>query len=339
MEQPVIEIQKDKKRNKFLLPVIGIVVVVFAVAFVYYRDYTRYISTDDAKVDANNVSVSAKMMGRIVKLYADEGDSVKQGMLLIDLDSSDLYAQKKQTFALRNQAIASLSQAQAAYTYNVESIKVLEVNVSKAQDDFNRANEQFKGGVLTQEQFDHAKKALEAAQAQLNAAKSQLQVSKAQINSASAAIQSADAQIGVITAQMNNTRIYSPMNGVVARRWLLPGDVTQPGQSVFTLTESNKFWVTVFLEETKVGKVHIGQDVRFTIDAYPGVTFLGKVFYIGSNTAAQFSLIPANNASGNFTKVTQRVPVKVSIDSAEGKKNLDAFPLMAGMSVVVKIVR
>ena len=118
----------------------------------------------------------------------------------------------------------------------------------------------------------------------------------------------------VIETQLKNAKLYSPISGIVAKRWLLPGDIVQPGQSVFTVTNNDKLWVAVYLEETKVAGVYVGQPSNFSIDAFPGVEFTGKVYSIGSNTASQFSLIPPNNASGNFTKVTQRVPLKISID-------------------------
>jgi membrane fusion protein, multidrug efflux system len=120
---------------------------------------------------------------------------------------------------------------------------------------------------------------------------------------------------------------------------MLTGDIAQPGQSVFTISKNNQLWVTVYIEETKLGMIHPGQDVIFTIDAYGDRKFLGKVFFIGSNTASQFSLIPPSNASGNFTKVTQRVPLKVSIDRLQDGGSLTGMNLLAGMSALIKIVR
>ena len=159
------------------------------------------------------------------------------------------------------------------------------------------------------------------------------------ISSASAAVETADAQVKVLDTQLKNTRLYAPADGIIAKRWLLPGDVVQPGQSVFTLTLSKNLWVVAFLEETKISDIHPGQNVRFTIDAFPGVRFNGKVFLIGSSTASVFSLIPANNASGNFTKVTQRIPVRISIESADNNKDISSFNILSGMSVVVKIIK
>lgn len=157
------------------------------------------------------------------------------------------------------------------------------------------------------------------------------------ISSASSAVETANAQVKVLNTQLKNTRLYAPADGIITRRWLLPGDIVQPSQSVLTMTLSKNLWVVSFLEETKLSGVHIGQSVRFYIDAFPGVRFNGKVFLIGSSTASVFSLIPANNASGNFTKVTQRIPVRISIDSADNNKEISSFNILSGMSVVVKI--
>ena len=202
-----------------------------------------------------------------------------------------------------------------------------------------RAKSQSAGGVITSEQFDHIKKASETASAQLDAAKAQLLVSKSMISSAMASVETANAQVKVLDTQLKNTRLYAPADGVIAKRWLLPGDVVQPSQSVFTVTMSKNLWVVAFLEETKISDVHSGQNVRFTMDAYPEVKFSGKVFLVGSSTASVFSLIPANNASGNFTKVTQRIPIRISIDSADNNKEISTFNILSGMSVVIKIVR
>jgi membrane fusion protein (multidrug efflux system) len=332
-------IKKTKRKSlRVYLPVSLVILIVATAAWMWYKEYAKYISTDDAYVDADKVSVSSKILGRIVKLYVDEGDSVKKNQLLAEMDSTDLVAQKNQMIAMKQQAIASSVQAEARYKFDQESIKLLEINLEKASDDYNRAQEQFKGNVITQEQYDHLKKAYQSAQAQLEAAKTQLDVSRAMIASAKASVESAEAQIQVVRIQLKNTKLYAPETGVVAKRWLLPGDIAQPGQSIFTLYTDTKFWVLVYLQETKLEGVSRGQEVMFTIDAFEGVTFYGKVFFIGSNTASQFSLIPPNNASGNFTKVTQRVPIKISIDRAE-KGNINQYRLLAGMSVIVKIIK
>ncbi len=330
----------EKKRNlKVYIPLILVVAIVLVGGTYWYIDYSRYIKTDDAYVTSDVVTVSPKIMGRISKLYAEEGDSVQQGQLLAELDSTDLLAQKQQLKAAKMQTETGKLQAEAKYDFDVKNADVLKINVERTKEDFDRAKTQFNGGVTTKEQFDHAKKAYETAQAQYEAAKTQLTLSKTQIKSAETAVNTSDAQLEVVNTQLRNTRLYAPASGVIAKRWLLPGDIANPGQSVFTVNNNAKFWIMIYLEETKMEKLKIGQAAKFTLDTYPGVTFTGKIFLIGSTTASQFSLIPASNASGNFTKVTQRVPVKISIDGTEEGKNISDYRLMTGMSAVVKIIK
>ena len=329
---------KLRKLSAYIL--LGMVIIaVFGVGWYYYWQYTKYYSTDDAYLDSDRVSVSSKILGRILRIQSQEGDTVHAGQLLVELDSSDLVAQRIQAVAMRDQAIASVTQATAKYELDQKNIRVQEINVEKAKEDLDRATVQYDGKVITKEQFDHTGKAYEAAAAQLDASRAQLAVGKSQIESASLTIKTATAQIGTIETSLLNTRIFSPAGGRVAKRWLLPGDVVQPGQSVYTITKDSLLWVTAYYEETKVGGIHDKQKAEYTIDAFPGVTFFGKVFNIGTNTAAQFSLIPPNNASGNFTKVTQRIPIKISIDQCDSKDSTVKQRLVSGMSVVVKLYK
>jgi membrane fusion protein, multidrug efflux system len=331
--------ESKSKKLKVYIPLVIIILAVLTGTWYWYKDYSTYITTDDAKVDADNVSVGSKIIGRITAIYAKEGDFVKQGTLLADLDSSDYVAQRNQTLALRSQANANLSQSEVKYNSDQKSLRVLEISLERANEDMERAKSQAEGGVITTEQFDHIKKAYETAAAQLEASKAQLLVSKSMISSAKAALETANTQVKVLDNQLKNTRLYAPADGVIAKRWLLPGDVVQPSQSVFTLTMSNNLWIVSFLEETNIAEVKPGQDVKFSIDAFPKIKFRGKVFLIGSSTASVFSLIPANNASGNFTKVTQRIPVRISIDSADNIEDISSLNILSGMSVVVKIIR
>jgi membrane fusion protein (multidrug efflux system) len=331
--------ESNNKQLKVYIPLAIIIIGVLIGAWVWYRDYSMYITSDDAHVDADNVSVGSKILGRIAAVYAQEGDKVTRGTLLADLDSTDLLAQRNQTLAMRAQAQANFNQAEIKYNSDQKSIRVLEIGLERATEDLNRAKSQSEGGVITQEQFDHIKKSFETATAQLDAGKSQLLVSKSMIASAAASVETTNAQIKVLDAQLKNTKLYAPADGVLARRWLLPGDVVQPSQSVFTLTLSKNLWVVTYLEETKISDVKVGQKVKFTIDAFPDIKFTGKIYMVGSSTSSVFSLIPANNASGNFTKVTQRIPVKISIEGTENNTDLSSLNILSGMSAVVKVVK
>lgn len=329
---------KSRKIRAYVLLALVVLAVVIA-GWSWYRQYTKYYSTDDAYIDADRVSVSSKILGRIIAIHAEEGDTVELGRLLVELDSSDLVAQRTQAIASRDQAVAAVTQANARFELDKKTIRVQEIAVEKAREDLDRATVQFDGKVITREQFDHIKKAYEAAEAQLDASRTQLTVSKAMVESAALAVNTATAQIGTIETSLHNTRIFAPAEGLVAKRWLLPGDIVQPGQSVFTVTKDSLKWVTAYYEETKVGGMHPGQQAVYTVDAFPGVKFYGKIFNIGTNTAAQFSLIPPNNASGNFTKVTQRIPVKISIDSCDSRDKSVIGRLVSGMSAVIRVYK
>jgi Multidrug resistance efflux pump len=331
--------EKKKKGIKMYIPLIVVIAVVLGGGWYWYSEYTKYVSTDDAHIDSDNYAISSKILGRINHIYFEEGDTVKKGTLLAELDSTELHAQKLQAIANLEQSKAAQLQSEAKLKYDQENIKVFQVGLAKAQEDYSRAKEQYKGDVITKEQYDHAKKAWETAKAQLDASKTQLSVSRAQVGSSVAAIETTKAQIGVISTQLNNTHLYAPIDGTVAKKWLLEGSVTQPGQTILTVTNSHKLWVIVYLEETKMAGLHLNQKTKLAIDAYPDVKFTGKIIEFGSNTASQFSLIPPNNASGNFTKVTQRIPLKISIDGTEDNASLAKYNLLAGMSVVVKIIK
>ena len=298
-------------KKRILVPGLIILLAVAAGVFWYVKQL-GYVSTDDAFIDTNKLSVSTKMLGRIIDLTVDEGDQVEAGQLLVQLDSTDIKARE--------------DQAQAMLDLAKETINLAQVNLSRAQDDFDRSYLQYKDNIIPKEEFDHAQKELEAAKAELNIDKLKIQTSEAQLN--------------VIRTELQNTSVFSPMSGIVAKRWMLKGDVVQPGQPIFTVFDMKNIWVTANLEETKLAFIHIGDETEISVDAYPDLKFTGKVTNIGSNTASQFSLIPPSNASGNFTKVTQRVPIKISInpvvDSGQSGPP-DVIKLLPGMSVEVKV--
>ena len=259
--------EEEKKGLKVYIPLVVVVLLVLGGLWYWYRDYSRYISTDDAYIDADRVAIGSKILGRISKEYAAEGDSVKKGMLLAEIDSTELYAQRKQSIASKNQFIATAKQAEAKYLLDEENVKVQKIYFQKAKDDMTRAKAQFDGGVITREQFEHIQKAYESAQVQLDASQTQLVVSKAQIASSQASVENADAQIGLTEAQLRNTKLYAPFDGIIAKRWLLAGDIAQPGQSIFTVTNDKQLWVIIYIEETNLQDIRIGQKAFFTVDA------------------------------------------------------------------------
>jgi membrane fusion protein (multidrug efflux system) len=293
---------------KVIIPMFIVVLGIAIVAWNWYLGVRDYISTDDAYIDGNRVAISAKILGRIDSLNADEGDPVRVGETLVKLEDADLRAQEKQ--------------ARAALILAQENVTLAKVSLDKAQTDFQRTATQYKENIVTKEQFDHAQSELESARARNNIAVAQ--------------VGAARAQLGVVESQLRNTVITAPMSGVVSKRWALPGDVVQPGQAILSIYDMKNIWVTANLEETKLIALSLNDSVAVSVDAFPKKKFSGTVYQIGSSTASQFSLIPPNNASGNFTKVTQRVPVKISIHQISSEDG-PAIQLLPGMSVEVKV--
>jgi membrane fusion protein (multidrug efflux system) len=336
MEKQHKQVTGKRRIKKAYIPVGILIAMVLAATVYWYINYMSFITTDDALIDNDNVALGPKIMGRIVSLYAEEGDTVTGGQLLIELDSTDICAQKKQALATVQQAIANKEQAVRKLAADRENIKVLEINADKSTSDLDRAKRQLDADVITKEQYDNINKNFETSFAQLHAARAQLKVSESQIISADAAVENAKAQVNILNAQLHNTKLFSPFNGIVAKRWLIPGDIATPGQAILTINNYQHLWISVYIEETKLNAIHIGQEAEFTLDAFNGPKFYGKVIQIGNSTASRFSLIPPNNASGNFTKITQRVQLKVSIDRVD-KGSLNDYPLLAGMSAIMKI--
>jgi membrane fusion protein (multidrug efflux system) len=297
------------RRKRIVVPAAILILAAVIAASYWYINMRGYVSTDDAYVDGDAVTVSSKILGRVVTLGADEGDAVTPGQLLVQLDDTDLRAQE--------------AQARANLEYVRQNVPVAKIALELAQEDFDRASYQFAGKIVSREQYDHARKALDMARAQHAVALSQVEASKA--------------QLAVIETQLGNTKVFAPGAGVVARKWIVPGDIVQPGQSIFTVFDLGNLWITANFEETKVGSIRLGDPVRVTMDARKRLALEGRVELIGAATASQFSLIPPNNASGNFTKVTQRIPVKISIEAARPDSTASDAPLLPGMSAEVKI--
>jgi membrane fusion protein, multidrug efflux system len=297
------------RKKRVLIPVFLMLVIAVLVVFYWYNYLRGYVATDDAVIDSDAVTISSKILGRIVALNADEGDSVKAGQLLVQLDDSDLRSQE--------------AQARAALDYVQQNVAVAKIALGRAGDDFDRASIQYDDHVITREQYDHARKALEMAQAQHAVALSQVKASQA--------------QLAVVETQITNTKITATAGGVVARKWVVPGDIVQAGQPIFTLYDLNDIWVTANFEETKLASIHPGDSVQISVDAFPDRRLVGMVQLIGAAAASRFSLIPPNNASGNFTKVTQRIPVKIVFAKPVNGDSGGGLALLPGMSVEVKI--
>jgi membrane fusion protein (multidrug efflux system) len=255
-------------------------------------------------VEAYRATVSSRILGRITLLKGDEGDTVRAGDTLVRLDDADLRA--------------LLAKAEASLRLITRSVEISSVNKAKALDDYDRMEKQFKSQIVSQEQYSHAESARRLAEAQSDRDLAQ--------------VAAAQADLAIVKTQLSNTVIVAPFGGIIAKRWALSGDVVSPGQAVFSMFDNKHVWVTANYEETKLRAIRPGMRAHISIDAFPGQIISGKVESIGRSTASQFSLIPPSNASGNFTKATQRVPVKIAVVSSPA-----AVSLLPGLSAYVRI--
>lgn len=273
---------------------------------VWLYHHRHYVWTNDAYLDGYQISISADINARLIALYVDEGDVVCQGQLLCQLDESIYNSQKLE--------------AQTAVFLLEELVKFKEIQVAKLRDIYTVALQEYENEIISFIDFDKIEKDFLLSEADLK-------VSKANLTNGIA-------KLGVIEEMLQHTKVYAPRDGAIAKRWVVAGDAMQFGQPMFLLTDTKNIWVTANMEETKVKHICPGSKVKVHIDAYPNHTFTGTVDRVLASAASQYALIPPNNATGNFTKVVQRVPVKIFLDRPSPKKPLYLYP---GMSVEVDI--
>jgi len=302
LNEKVEPMRKKKGRRAPIIVGALILLVLLGVGItfgtIWILNSIKYVSTDDAAIDGDHVNVSAKMLGRIKSVLVEEGSKVEAGQLLVLLDDLDLRAQEMQ--------------AASSLNYTRENLVLARVNLDKTRDDFNRTNTLFKGAAATREQYDHAGRALETANAQYSIAQAQ--------------VDTANAQLRVIEAQLLNTRITAPISGTIAKKPLMPGELVQPGQTILSINDLQHLWVTANFEETKIGRIRVDDPVKITVDAYASYPFTGRVAQIGA------AIVPPPFSIGEFTKSTQRIPIKIELEN-----NTEDMVLLPGMSVEVKI--
>lgn len=301
-----------KKKSYRTLKIILLIVVLFAVGVgiaIYFIEPSDSVWTNDANINAFGTNISANITEKIIAIYVDEGDFVVKGERIAQFWNNIPLAQK----ATAEARIKSLE----------EQIAVQEARLKKIRNDYIRAHKGIENQVVSAQDYDHAEKNLEIAEAELKSAYANFEL--------------AQRELEVIHSELRHYDILAPQDGVIAKRWIWFGDVTVPGQSLFTIYDLKNVWVEANLEEYKIKNVKLGDPVDICIDAYPGLLFQGNIFTIKGAAASQFSLIPQNNATGNYTKVSQRIPIKITIKPPDNFPEDQTLYLFPGMSVEVTI--
>ena len=334
-----VGVSKKGEKKKIIFLIIFIIVAIVAVVL-WWLNYRKYISTDDANLDTYRIGVSSQVMGQVTRLYVREGDTVRQGDLLLTLDDSVALARVSQAEAQREQQLAQLASRRVSLVTARKELNIARLTEQLNLENYQRAKAQYERNVIPLEKYQDVEQAWKASKLQTEIARDRFPAVEAELKAAEAAIRAVEATIASARAELGYYRVLAPADGIVGKRWVLPGDMLEAGQTAFTLNRGTDIWVAVYLEETKFKEIYLGQKAQFTLDAYDKLTFEGRVYYIGDNTASEFALVPPNNASGNFTKVTQRIPLKISIDKVEGDDGQKVrVKLVSGMSATVKIVK
>lgn len=342
-------------RRRFVLPFL-ILAVLLGLGWAFEQwSYARvHESTDDAQLDGDMTPVLAKVGGYVQRITIDENQHVAADSLLVQIDPAEYQARLAQAEADLAAARAAVSgpqgegqaqamvQAASSQRASLDAqIGAAKANLTKADADLARARELVAKQIVSKQQLDAAQAAADAAAATLQALQKQQSAAGSNITAAQAGVRLAQARLAAAQAAVDNaklqlsyTRVTAPMAGLVSRKQVEIGQLVQGGQPLLTIVADTGVWVTANYKETQLSDIRVGQPVDIEIDGYPGCDAKGKVESLAAATGAKFALLPPDNATGNFTKVVQRVPVRIAVTEGCGPQR----PLRPGMSVVAHIV-
>ncbi|MCC9136012.1 HlyD family secretion protein [Pontibacter silvestris] len=342
--------ETGKKKSNIVIPIILAIIIVVGGIFGVkeYLYFSKHEDTDDAQIDGDISPVVARVGGYVDTIMFEENQHVDQGQLLVKLDDRDYQIKLEQALAAQKGASAGINVSQAQITAtaanattakaNIESAKV---RLWQANQDFARYENLVKDGSITQQQFDQAKAerdvakaALTAAQDQYRAALEQVGTTRSQLTVANVGVDQRQADVDFAKLQLSYTTLSAPASGITSKKNVQVGQLVQPGQTLFSIVNDNSLYVTANFKETQLENLREGQKVDIVVDAFPDQVLNGEIYNFSPATGAKFSLLPPDNATGNFVKVVQRVPVKIKINANEEimKK------LRPGMSVKVSVL-
>jgi membrane fusion protein (multidrug efflux system) len=355
--------EKKKTNKKFLIVLIVLVLAGSIYGTMKYMHAQAHEETDDAQVEKNMNPILPRVTGYVTKLYVSDNDVVKKGDTLFTIDNSDYIIKVEEAKAALSAAEANFAVAQAETGTATAGVKVSEANIQSSQgnieaakvrlwratNDFERFQNLYNNKSITKQQFEQAQAAKQEAEAQLrimqqaqaasssqkSASVSRSAVTAKQIEVASANIKRAQAAVDAALLNLSYTVVTAQVDGQVSEIGIQPGQLIQPGQSLFYIISSEDAWVVANFKETQLNKMRQGQRVLIKADAFPDTVFEGQITSFSPATGARFSLLPPDNATGNFVKTIQRLPVKISFTDKNDKEKLAL--LRPGMNVEVDV--
>ena len=341
---------EDHRRRLVMFGILGVVVLGGLIWGVKTWLYGRaHESTDNAQVDGHIIPVLAKVGGYFTSVRVQDNDHVNAGQLLATIDSAEYAVKLAQADAdlaaarssvsgrgRTGQSEAAVATASGQHAATDAQVSAARANADRAHADLERSKQLVERQIISAQQLDALAAAAQSADANLVAAERQAQAAGAGVTNAQAGVRLAEARLGASQAARDNaalqlgyTRILSPAAGIVARKVVEVGQLVQAGQQLLSVVTDTGVWVTANFKETQLADMRVGQQVEIEVDAYKGALAKGVVESIAPATGAKFALLPPDNATGNFTKVVQRVPVRIKITESLGPNR----PLRPGMSV------
>ena len=327
------------RRRKTLLILLLIFVAIGVIWFLLWTlVFSRRETTDDAYVGGNQVAISAQVPGTVVAILADDTQHVDAGQPLVRLDGTDASVRLSQARSALAQAVRQVRQQTDAASGSDAAVTAQRINLQKAQDDLRRRLPLIAAHAEAPETIQHLRDAVAQAQSALAAAQAQASAEHASIAGTgiadNPAVLQARANFRAAWVAAQRDTIYAPVSGYVAQRSVQLGNSVQPGQQLMTVLPLHHLWIDANFKESQLHHVRIGQPATITTDLYGGdVVYHGKVIGLGAGTGSVFSLLPAQNATGNWIKVVQRVPVRIALEDRE----LDKHPLRLGLSSDVTV--
>src|ERR1700759_4115839 len=338
--QPPAQPPANNSKRKRMMTLLVIVILIAAIAYgLYYFLVARFHEdTDDAYVNGNVVQITPQVTGTVVAVNADDTQTVKAGDPLVVLDPADARVALQQAEANLAQTVRQVRGLFADDNQYQAQVAQRQSDLSRAQDDLKRRMTVAQTGAVSQEEISHARDAVKSAQAAVDAAQQQLASNRALTANTTIAshpnVQAAAAKVR--DAYLNNARntLPAPVTGYVAKRSVQVGQRVSPGTPLMAIVPLGGVWVDANFKEVQLKHMRIGQPVELTADVYgSSVKYHGKVVGFSAGTGAAFSLLPAQNATGNWIKVVQRLPVRIELDPQE----LEKHPLRIGLSMQVDV--
>ena len=327
--------QRKKGLSIFILLLLLIAIGSAAYWFFFIKGFEE---TEDAYVSGNQVMVSSQVAGNISKINVDNMDPVQAGDVLLELDDTNAKLSFEQAKSNLANAVRQVSQLNYTVKQLKSAVRANEITLAQAQGNLNRRVQLVKDGAIDKESFQHAKEAVELAKANLMTSQNQLEANQALLLdgplSEQPQIQSAVSNLKQAWLNLERTKIRSPIKGYVARRNAQVGQAVSVGGALMAVVTTDQMWLDANFKETQLTHMRIGQPVKIHFDLYgKDKTFDGKVVGIEMGTGSAFSLLPTQNATGNWIKVVQRVPVRIQLDPQQLAEN----PLRIGLSATVKV--